>query len=180
MKEVIPIILKAVNFSAQKHRTQRRKDNVSPYINHPIAVAETLARVGHVRDVDTIVAAILHDTIEDTETSPEEIELEFGEKVRSLVMEVTDDKTLVKAERKRLQVEHAPKISLAAKLIKLSDKTNNLIDMINHPPRDWPLKRRVEYLDWAEKVIAGVRGASKPLEGLFDEVLDRARKKLAE
>ena len=179
MQDEIPVILKAVNFSAEKHRTQRRKDNVSPYINHPIAVAETLARVGNVRDLEIIVAAILHDTIEDTETTPEEIEREFGPVVLSLVLEVTDDKRLDKAVRKQLQIKHAPDKSPGAKLIKLADKTNNLIDLTNHPPVDWPASQRAEYLDWSEKVVAGLRGANKPLEDLYDQVLQTARQKLA-
>ena len=179
MQEEIPTILRAVNFSAEKHRTQHRKDNVSPYINHPIAVAETLARVGNVRDLDTIVAAILHDTIEDTDTTPEEISREFGDGVLSLVLEVSDDKTLRKEVRKQLQIENAPHKSHPAKLIKLADKINNLIDLTNYPPTDWPLERRVEYLNWSEKVVAGLRGANQPLEKLYDQVLENARQKLA-
>src|SRR5947199_4835157 len=112
-------LLAALNFAAQKHRAQRRKDSeATPYINHPIAVAELLARVGQVDDLSVLQAAILHDTVEDTQTTPEEIENQFGEAVRKLVAEVTDEKSLPKAERKRRQIEHAPQLSTAAKQIK--------------------------------------------------------------
>src|SRR5262245_41683346 len=123
-------ILKALKFSADKHRNQRRKDReASPYINHPIDVAEMLVRVGNVEDADVVCAAILHDTIEDTSARPEEIDREFGANVLSMVMEVTDDKTLPKAVRKQLQVENAPHKSPGAKQIKIADKISNLRDI---------------------------------------------------
>src|SRR5215204_3255095 len=117
------LLLKALKFSAEKHRNQRRKDReASPYINHPIDVVELLMRVGGVTDNDVLVAAILHDTVEDTATLPEEVEEHFGGRVRSLVLEVTDDKRLAKEERKRRQVSEAPHKSMGAKQIKLADK----------------------------------------------------------
>src|SRR6266568_91129 len=126
----ISAILKALSFSAKKHRNQRRKGaEGSPYINHPIDVAETLWKVGGVRDISVIVAAILHDTVEDTETTLAEIEEHFGPVVCSLVQEVTDDKSLPKPERKRLQIEHAPHLSTGAKQIKLADKISNIHDV---------------------------------------------------
>jgi GTP diphosphokinase / guanosine-3',5'-bis(diphosphate) 3'-diphosphatase len=175
------MILKAVKFAADKHRAQRRKDaNASPYINHPIDVAELLVRVGQVTDPDIIVAALLHDTLEDTETTPQEIQNEFGEKVLSLVMEVTDDKSLKKEERKELQVKNAPHKSHGAKQIKIADKISNLLDIVQNPPSEWPLQRRLEYLDWAERVVAGLRGVNPPLEALFDNVMQDGRRKLAD
>src|SRR4051794_29805879 len=119
----IPALLKALKFAAQKHRNQRRKDSdASPYINHLIEVAEALASVGGITDLTTLQAAVLHDTIEDTQTSPEELEALFGSEVRGLVEEMTDDKRLPKAERKRLQTERAPRLSNRAKQIKIADK----------------------------------------------------------
>lgn len=172
--------LTAVNFSAYKHRDQRRKGaDGSPYINHPIMVAELLWRVGHVRDMNILVAAILHDTIEDTGTQPEEIESLFGSHVLSMVQECTDDKSLPKAERKRLQVLNASHKSPGAKQIKLADKTSNVEDVMNHPPADWSLQRRMEYLDWAEQVVAGIRDANADLANYFDETVKQARQKLA-
>lgn len=110
MEDSTGIILKALRFAAEKHNDQRRRDSKSsPYINHPIQVAETLWRVGDVRDTALLVAAILHDTIEDTDVTPDEIRREFGEEVLELVLEVTDDKSLPKEVRKQLQIVNAPK-----------------------------------------------------------------------
>lgn len=139
------VLLNAVAFSAGKHRTQRRKGvDASPYINHPVEVANLLANVGEIADLFVLVAAVLHDTIEDTETKPEEIERLFGPTVRGLVEEVTDDKALPKTERKRLQIEHAPHLSAPAKLIKLADKISNVRDVTRNPPVAWSRERRQE------------------------------------
>jgi (p)ppGpp synthase/HD superfamily hydrolase len=176
----IPALLKALKFAAQKHRDQRRKDSdASPYINHPIEVAEALASVGGITDLTTLQAAILHDTIEDTRTSPEELEVLFGLEVRRLVEEMTDDKRLPKAERKRLQTERAPHLSHRAKQIKIADKISNVRDVTHAPPKDWPLERRREYLDWTEGVVVGCRGCNPMLERLYDEVLQEGRRYLA-
>ena len=172
MDESTGLILKALRFSAEKHNDQRRKDSkASPYINHPIQVAETLWRIGEVRDVTLLVAAILHDTIEDTATTPQEIKENFGEDVLALVLEVTDDKSLPKQVRKQLQVEHAPHKSRSAKLLKLADKISNVSDILQSPPEDWSLQRKREYLLWTEKVAAGLRGVNTNLEGHYDELL---------
>jgi len=172
MDDSVGLILKAICFSAEKHNDQRRRDaKSSPYINHPIAVAEILWTVGEVRDMTLLVAAILHDTIEDTETSLDEIKKEFGEDVSDIVLEVTDDKSLPKQTRKQLQVEHAPHISQKAKLLKLADKINNIRDLIKSPPASWNLKRKQEYLLWSEKVVAGLRGVNLKLESQYDELL---------
>ena len=169
-------LLKSATFAARKHRDQRRKDEgASPYINHPIEVAEILARIGGVDEVSVLQAALLHDTVEDTQTSADEIEREFGSAVRKLVEEVTDDKTLPKAERKRLQIEHAPRLSARAKLIKLADKICNVRDVMYTPPKSWDQRRRVEYFDWAAKVVAGCRGTNLPLERHFDTLLQEAQ-----
>jgi len=175
------VILKALKFSAEKHRHQRRKDrDASPYINHPIDVAEMLLRVGEVEDAEIIVAALLHDTIEDTRTEPVEIEKEFGKNVLSLVLEVTDNKGLSKEARKELQVKNAPHKSAGAKQIKVADKISNLRDITHSPPTKWSLQRRQEYVDWAHRVMDGLRGANTRLDQLFDEVAGEARKKLTE
>ena len=172
-------LLRALEFSAAKHRDQRRKDReASPYINHPIEVASVLANVGGVGDLTTLVAAILHDTIEDTDTSPEDLEARFGKETRLLVQEMSDDKTLDKMERKRLQVEHAPALSEKAKLIKLADKICNIRDVTHRPPASWPIERRQEYLDWTERVVAGCRGSQAALEAYYDLVLREGREVL--
>jgi len=172
-------LLQALHFSAVKHRDQRRKDDrASPYINHPIEVATVLATVGGVSDLTTLIAAVLHDTIEDTDTTPDELEQRFGREVRLLVEEMTDDKRLPKPERKRLQIEHATHASHRAKLIKLGDKICNVRDVTHQPPAGWPRKRRREYLDWTESVVAECRGASAELEGHYDRVLREGREAL--
>ena len=178
-EEDISLLLTAVQFSAEKHKTQRRKGaEGSPYVNHPIAVAETLWTVGGVRDISVIVAAILHDTVEDTETTLAEIEEHFGPVVRSLVQEVTDDKSLPKPERKRLQIEHAPHLSRGAQQIKLADKISNINDVAFAPPAHWPHQRRVDYLTWADNVVSSLRGCNKPMEELFDRTMSQARLQL--
>ena len=179
MEDSTGIILKALRFAAEKHNDQRRRDSKSsPYINHPIQVAETLWRVGDVRDTALLVAAILHDTIEDTDVTPDEIRREFGEEVLELVLEVTDDKSLPKEVRKQLQIVNAPKKSPRAKMLKLADKICNVYDMTHFPPSNWSLLRKQEYLLWSEKVIQGVRGSNKNLEARYDEVLEAGKRSL--
>jgi guanosine-3',5'-bis(diphosphate) 3'-pyrophosphohydrolase len=166
-------LLKALSFAAHKHRDQRRKDaEASPYINHPIALAEVLAGEGGVTDLEVLAAALLHDTIEDTATTGEELAREFGARIAAMVAEVTDDTGLPKAERKRLQIEHAAQLSDGAKLVKLADKICNLRDVAERPPAQWDLARRREYFEWAKRVIDGLRGAPgesmRRLEAAFD------------
>src|SRR5688500_11112109 len=135
MKSELALLLKALAFAAHKHRDQRRKDpDASPYINHPIALADVLVNEGGVSDVEVLCAALLHDTVEDTATTHEELVDAFGPRVARIVAEVTDDKTLSKSERKRLQVEHATRLSPEAKLVKLADKICNLRDVAERPP----------------------------------------------
>src|SRR5688572_27540790 len=161
--------LDALAFAAERHRDQRRKDAVaSPYINHPIALARVLANEAGVFDPVVLAAALLHDTIEDTETTAAELRERFGERIASIVLEVSDDPALPKAERKRRQIDGAASLSREAKLVKLADKTCNLRDMASNPPADWPLTRRVEYFDWAKSVVDGLRGTHAGLEALFD------------
>ena len=174
MNASLPILFHALEFAAHKHRDQRRKDvDATPYINHPIQLAGLLAREGGVTDSVILAAAILHDTVEDTETTAAELEREFGPAIAAIVMEVTDDKSLLKAERKRLQVEHAAHISQGAKLVKLADKICNVRDMNSAPPADWGLARRREYFDWARDVVDQMRGTNSRLEQLFDQELAR-------
>jgi guanosine-3',5'-bis(diphosphate) 3'-pyrophosphohydrolase len=163
-------LLKALGFAATKHRDQRRKDvEASPYINHPIALANILCNEGRVTDVEVICSALLHDTIEDTATTPQELEMEFGRVIRDIVMEVTDDKSLAKEERKRLQLEHAAQLSDKAKRVELADKISNLRDVASSPPPDWSLERRRAYFDWAKQVVDQLRGVDPTLEAVFDE-----------
>jgi (p)ppGpp synthase/HD superfamily hydrolase len=169
-------LLTAILFAAEKHRDQRRKGaEQAPYINHPIEVAEILWRVGGIRDEISLLAAILHDTVEDTETTPKELEERFGADVREVVMEATDDKTLPKAERKRLQVVNAPHKSVRARAVKIADKISNLQDIIHTPPADWSETRIREYILWSERVVAGLRGHHPALEAAYYEIFFEAR-----
>ena len=177
----VAFLLEAVAFAADRHRRQRRKGvDASPYINHPLEVAHTLASVGGVADPVTLAAAVLHDTIEDTRTTGDELEDLFGRDVRRLVEEVTDDKALPKAERKHLQVVHAPTLSIGAKMVKLADKIANARDVVRDPPADWNLAQRRAYLDWTEHVVAGCRGVNAALEAYYDAVLQKGRAALGD
>jgi GTP diphosphokinase / guanosine-3',5'-bis(diphosphate) 3'-diphosphatase len=178
VKGELALLLKALAFAAHKHRDQRRKDaGASPYINHPIALADVLVNEGGVHDVEVVCAALLHDTVEDTATTHEELVNAFGARIARIVAEVTDDKRLPKAERKRLQIEHAPHISREAKLVKLADKICNLRDVAERPPAGWDLRRRREYFEWARRVIDGLRGTPgdemRRLEAAFDAAYAR-------
>jgi GTP diphosphokinase / guanosine-3',5'-bis(diphosphate) 3'-diphosphatase len=162
--------LRALAFAAEKHRDQRRKGaEASPYINHPIALASVLGVEAGVDDNDVLCAALLHDTIEDTETTVEELEREFGTRISAIVVEVTDDKSLLYTQRKQAQIEHAPTLSRAAKLVKLADKICNLRDVAHRPPPDWSWQRRQAYVEWAQHVVDRLRGVHAVLEGLFDQ-----------
>jgi guanosine-3',5'-bis(diphosphate) 3'-pyrophosphohydrolase len=169
MKGELALLLKALAFAAHKHRDQRRKDaEASPYINHPIELADVLVTEGGITDVEVLCAALLHDTVEDTDTTHEELANAFGSRIARIVAEVTDDKRLPKHERKRLQIEHAPRLSEGAKLVKLADKICNLRDVAERPPAKWDLARRREYFDWAKQVVDGLRGVHPRLEAAFD------------
>ena len=181
----IEMILKALDFAAKRHSAQFRKgEDKSPYINHPIQVANLLINEAGEQDPFLLTAAILHDVVEDTVNTKEDkqklidqISEIFGEQVLTLVMEVTDDKSLEKAERKRLQIEQASYKSDNARKLKIADKIMNIRDITNHPPVDWDLRRILDYFDWAEKVVAGLRGVNRELEDIFDECLTEARGK---
>jgi GTP diphosphokinase / guanosine-3',5'-bis(diphosphate) 3'-diphosphatase len=167
-------VIKALTFAAHKHRDQRRKDRAaSPYINHCIALAEVLCNEARIAQTDILCAALLHDTIEDTETTPEELGAAFGAEVVAIVLEVTDDKTLPKLARKRLQVERAGDASREARLVKLADKICNLRDLVVTPPVGWDLARRQAYFDWALAVVNRMRGTHAGLEALFDVAYSR-------
>ncbi len=178
-ENISALLLSATHFAAKKHRNQRRKNvEAEPYFNHPVEVADLLARVGGVTDTVTLIAAILHDTIEDTDTEPDEINEHFGPEVLSVVMEVTDNKRLLKSERKRLQIENAPRLSLRGKQVKLADKISNISTMATSPPKGWPKDRQIEYLYWAENVVTEMGDCNPKLEKLFFKTLAKGKKQL--
>ncbi|XP_063706538.1 guanosine-3',5'-bis(diphosphate) 3'-pyrophosphohydrolase MESH1 [Culicoides brevitarsis] len=173
-EEALKLYTKCINFAAIKHRDQRRLDSTeTPYINHPIGVAQILASEGNITDLNVLMAAILHDTVEDTETTFDEIENEFGPKIREIVAEVTDDKSLPKMERKRLQIEHALTSSRDAKLVKLADKLYNLRDLQRELPKKWTEERRLEYFKWAKNVVDNLRGTNQAMEDALDVIFKK-------
>jgi guanosine-3',5'-bis(diphosphate) 3'-pyrophosphohydrolase len=162
------IVLQAAAFAAEKHRNQRRKDEeASPYINHPIQLAYILVQAG-IEDPVVLAAALLHDTIEDTNTTHDELEIVFGHEIANIVTECSDDKGLGKLERKQAQIDHAAKISHKARLVKLADKIANVSDIEGAPPAGWSLERKREYFDWSKKVVDQMRGTHAGLEARFD------------
>jgi len=176
----VNLFIRALAFAAERHRLQRRKDaQQSPYLNHLIDVARLLCEVGGIHDPVTLAAGLLHDILEDTQTSPDEIRSQFGNEVLAVIEEVSDDKTLPKAERKQLQILHAPGLSQRAKLVKLADKISNVYDVAHLPPHSWPVERRQGYLDWAQAVAEGLRGTNGPLEACFDKTIQIARARIS-
>jgi (p)ppGpp synthase/HD superfamily hydrolase len=180
MKELVSV-LRAADAAARWHVDQRRKGAAQePYINHLLEVASLVTQATDGTDPDVVIAALLHDAIEDVGVTSDTIASQFGQHVADIVMEVTDDKSLPKAERKRLQVENAPHKSRAAKLIKLGDKISNLRAVANSPAADWSVERRLEYVNWTKKVVAGLRGISPWLERQFDEAAESAVRAVSE
>lgn len=173
-KSGLSLLMEAIHFSSEKHKDQRRKNpEQHPYINHPIRVARLLASEAGIRDLNVIIAALLHDTVEDTDTTLEEIHTLFGPQVAQIIDEVTDDKSLPKAVRKQMQIDHAPKVCRQAKLVKLADKLDNLLDLLSITPIGWPPERVLQYFAWSEKVIDGLRGTNVFLEQKLDTVLSQ-------
>jgi (p)ppGpp synthase/HD superfamily hydrolase len=178
MKEWIAV-LRAADMAARWHVHQRRKGIAQePYVNHLLEVASLVTEATGGADPEDVIAALLHDAIEDQGIMPEVIASEFGQHVADIVIEVTDDKALPKDERKRRQVETAPKKSREAKLIRLADKTSNLRTIATSPAADWSVERRLEYVEWAKSVVVGLRGTSPWLEQQFDEAVAAAERSL--
>jgi guanosine-3',5'-bis(diphosphate) 3'-pyrophosphohydrolase len=172
-------ILRAATYAATQHGSQKRKDKTGlPYINHPLGVAEILARVAQVSDPLILQSALLHDTVEDTDTTPGDLERMFGPEVRDIVMEVTDDESLPKAERKQKQIDNAPNLSRKARLIRIADKIYNCSEIRPDCPHEWSQEKKLAYLGWAETVVDKIRGTHAALERLFDETVEASRKSL--
>ncbi len=179
MSEATVLFAKALDFAARKHVHQRRKGAAAePYINHLSEVTRLLAEATGGRDTVLVLSGLLHDAIEDTDTSLEELTAEFGREVANVVAEVTDDKSLPKAERKRLQVELTAAKSARARMVKLADKTSNLRALVDSPPANWDLARKREYFTWARAVADGCRRVNPDLERWFDDAWRRGMRAL--
>ena len=179
MSQALVQFARALDFAARKHVHQRRKgETAEPYINHLADVARLLAAATEGKDSVLVIAGLLHDTLEDTDTSYDELVAEFGLEVAALVAEVTDDKSLEQAERKRRQVEHAHRKSRRAKMLKLADKTSNLHSILSSPPVGWSQARKRDYFNWARRVVEGCRGVNAYLEQEFDRAWQRGTAEL--
>ena len=170
------MVLKATQFAALKHCDQRRKDGKTPYIIHPISVAMILAEIGSIEDLEILSAALLHDTLEDTDTSAHELEKIFGSRVRIIVEELTDNDMLTFSQRKQMQIDNAPYLSKDATLVRIADKISNVSDVIENPPPEWNQKRCNKYVDWAEAVMNNCQKVNQDLENHFFELLTEYRK----
>jgi len=176
LRDDITLVTRAAHFAAQRHMGQRRKGTArEPYINHLAEVAALLAESLERPDAALVAAGWLHDTVEDTEIEREDLVQHFGEDIAELVAEVTDDKSVPKAERKRLQIETAPHKSPRARMLKIADKTSNIRSLLVSPPDNWERQRLIDYVDWAESVVAGCRGVNARLDTLFDDAVHQAR-----
>lgn len=174
------LLTDAILFAARSHNGQFRKDGSTPYINHPLEVMHLLAHTAAVTDTEILMAAVLHDVVEDTDVTAEEIKERFGLRVSKIVMELTDDKTQTKEERKRQQLITADLISPSARLIRISDKICNVYDILYAPPGNWPVSRRIDYLNWADAVVDKIRGTNEAMEKRFDLLLAEGRDFLTE
>ena len=170
------LVLKATQFAALKHCDQRRKDGKTPYIIHPISVAMILAEIGSIEDLEILSAALLHDTLEDTDTSAHELDKNFGSRVRIIVEELTDNDMLTFSQSKQMQIENAPYLSKNATLVRIADKISNVSDVIENPPPEWNQKRCNKYVDWAEAVMNNCQKVNQDLENHFFELLTEYRK----
>lgn len=168
--ECVQRILAAARFAAEKHVQQKRKgENGEPYFNHLLEVAELVAASSPHLDVELVMAAFLHDTVEDAGVTLQELEQRFGKEVADLVAEVTDDKSLPKEIRKQLQVEHTPEKSARAQTLKLADKISNLRAIIASPPVGWSHERKQQYFEWARQVVSGIASPNEFLKSEFDK-----------
>ena len=170
------LVLKATQFAALKHCDQRRKDGKTPYIIHPISVAMILSEIGSIEDPEILSAALLHDTLEDTDTSAHELDKNFGSRVRIIVEELTDNDMLTFSQSKQMQIENAPNLSKNATLVRIADKISNVSDVIENPPPEWNQKRCNKYVDWAEAVMNNCQKVNQDLENHFFELLTEYRK----
>lgn len=174
MTQDLQAILQAAVFASQKHARQKRKGAAGePYVNHLLEVAQLVSSALTEPDPNLVIAALLHDTVEDTGVTAQELAERFGPDVAALVMEVTDDKSLPKAERKRLQIEHASEKSSRAQVLKLADKISNLRSILSSPPLDWDQQRKQQYFEWARKVIAGLTHPNPVLLAEFERTYSR-------
>lgn len=170
----------ALAFAAEQHKYQRRGGyDPLPYINHLIKVSSAIIQIGQEENPDIIIAAILHDVVEDSDTSYEDLAGQFGAPVADIVAELTDDMELPYNQRKALQVEGASKLSLAARKIRIADKASNIQDIFTYP-LDWKEEKKIAYLENSLTIVDQIRGTHAALEAWFDQSVQFARKVLSQ
>jgi (p)ppGpp synthase/HD superfamily hydrolase len=175
--QTIQELMKAAHFAAARHSAQRRKGaSAEPYINHLLEVADLVSSVLSEPDTNLVIAALLHDTVEDVGVTKEELIENFSQDVADLVLEVTDDKSLPKQERKRLQIVTAPKKTVRAQVIKLADKISNLRAILASPPSDWTVERQRQYFEWAKQVVDALSAPDRGLKLEFERLYGQAGK----
>ncbi len=175
MSDVL-LLARAFAFAAEHHSGQTRKGEAAePYVNHVADVARRVAEATDGSDAGLVVAALLHDTVEDTRATEEDVRAAFGDDIADLVMEVTDDKSLPNEARKQAQIDHAPHLTERAKRLKLADKASNLTQIVESPPRDWSAERKRDYAGWAERVLEGLRGVDARMERTLEHAIARVR-----
>ena len=173
--QTIRELMRAAHFAAASHRAQRRKGaSAEPYVNHLLEVAELVSSALNEADTNLVIAALLHDTVEDVGVTKEELIENFGQDVADLVLEVTDDKSLPKQERKRLQIVNAPKKTVRAQVIKLADKISNLRAILASPPSDWSVERQRQYFEWAKQVVDALSAPNPGLKLEFEQLYGQA------
>jgi guanosine-3',5'-bis(diphosphate) 3'-pyrophosphohydrolase len=172
MDHEIQAILAAAQYAAEKHAGHKRKGG-EPYINHLIEVAHLVSTALSASDANVVIAALLHDTIEDVGVTAAELTERFGQDVTDLVLEVTDDKSLPKPVRKQLQIEHAPKLTVRAQVIKLADKISNLRSILSRPPAGWDYERKKQYFEWGKRVVDALSAPNPALKAEFERTYQR-------
>ena len=178
--DLLAKVMDAAVYAALKHQYQRRAGyDRLPYMNHLLKVTEALIRIGEERDEALLLAAVLHDVLEDTDATHQELARRFGREPADIVLELTDDMALPYMERKWLQVEKARQLSVKARKIRIVDKSTNIRDILSYP-LDWPLEKKQNYLDNSIQVVARIRGGNPRLDAWFDETVDWAKQRLEE
>jgi (p)ppGpp synthase/HD superfamily hydrolase len=181
LRDHVTLVTRAALYATRRHSGQTRKGKAAePYANHLAEVAFLLASTAEEPDACLVAAGWLHDTLEDTAATRDELDQLFGKHVTDIVVEVTDDKSLPKSERKSLQVMNTPKKSVKARLLKVADKISNLDAIATSPPKDWDATRCNEYVDWAESVVASCKGLNAALDKAFVSAAEAARRAISE
>jgi len=165
-------VLGAAIFATEKHKSQvRSNEKKTPYIIHPIEVADLVMKIGHVYDKDVLITALLHDVMDDTQTTYEQITSLYGTKVSSYLEEMTSKQGLSLKEQKKQQIMQAFRQNPSVAIIKLSDKLSNLKTLATSPPPSWSRDRIDQYFQWAQTVIENLPESNQLLKKAVKNVI---------